>query len=122
MTSHPEQPPNKHQHLHAVLIYFSNLYIFSPLGLIVSVVYLIFQKKNIFIRFHAMQALLVFGGLFILDLAFFYTPSIGRLLNAVLIIADLVLWVFLMIKAYQGHMYKLPYIGNLAEQLLKKVG
>jgi uncharacterized membrane protein len=31
-------------------------------------------------------------------------------------LAELVLWVICLLKAYQGQMFKLPFIGNLAEQ------
>ena len=31
-------------------------------------------------------------------------------------LAELVLWVICVLKAYQGQMFKLPFIGNLAEQ------
>jgi uncharacterized membrane protein len=31
-----------------------------------------------------------------------------------------VLWVFLMFKAFQGERYKLPYVGDLAEQQVSR--
>src|SRR5579871_3577436 len=114
MVQQQQEAPNKKQNLLALLIYFLDLYIFSPVGIIVSILFLIFEKKNPFVRFHAMQSLLVFGSLFVIDIAFFFVPYIGGILNTVLIIVYLILWVLLMVKAYQGSMYKLPYIGNLA--------
>ena len=43
-------------------------------------------------------------------------PLIGGLLGSVLSLASLVLWVVLMIKAYQGERFKLPILGDMAEE------
>ena len=32
-------------------------------------------------------------------------------------IASFVLWILLMVKAYQGQKFKLPFVGDLAENL-----
>lgn len=44
---------------------------------------------------------------------------IGGFLSGLIWRLGLVLWIVLMIKAYQGTRYKLPWLGNLAE---KRVG
>ena len=40
---------------------------------------------------------------------------IGRLLDGLLTLVGLVLWVVLMVQAYQGVKFKLPVVGDLAE-------
>jgi uncharacterized membrane protein len=35
-------------------------------------------------------------------------------------IAALILWILLMIKAYNGETYKLPIVGDMAEKQLQK--
>lgn len=114
----PEKKSN--QNLIALVIYL--LDILGLLGILVSLIFLFFTKKNQFIRFHAAQSLITFLAIFILGFAFLYLPGIGRLLQTLLGIFEIVLWVLLMVKSYQNIKYKLPYIGDLAEGLLKKIG
>ena len=110
------------QHLVATLIYL--LDILQPIGILISLIFVLFTKKNTFVRFHALQSFLTFLLLFILGYAFAYVPMpyISRILRTLVGLVEIALWIWLMIKAYQNTLYKLPYIGNLAEALLKKVG
>lgn len=90
-------------------------------GFITGIIFLLVEKKNKFIRFHAMQSTITFGGIFILHIIGTFIPLLGWVLGALLSIVSLILWIILMIKAYQGEMYKLPYIGDLAEKQLQKM-
>lgn len=92
------------------------------LGIITGVIFLVIERKNSYIRFHAAQSVVTFGSIFILSIILPYIPVLGRVLVALLDLTQLVLWILLMVKAYQGVRYKLPYIGDLAEDLLKKIG
>lgn len=69
-----------------------------------------------------MQSLITFGGLFVINVVLGIVPILGWGLGMLLSLAGLLLWVVLMIKAYQGETYKLPYIGGIAEQRLGKMG
>lgn len=89
------------------------------LGFITGIVFLLIEKKNKFIRFHAMQSVILFGGLFVVNIAIMYLGSIGDLLAPILSLASFILWIVLMVKAYQGQMFKLPYIGEVAENQTK---
>ncbi len=86
------------------------------LGFVTGIVFLIIEKENKFVRFHAMQSIIVFGGLFVLNIILTFIPFIGWLLGLLLSILGLILWILLMIKAYNGEMYKLPVVGDMAEQ------
>lgn len=101
------------QNLMAALTYF--------LGFITGVIFLLIEKNNMYIRFHAMQSILTFGGIFIVQMVLGAVPVLGLPISSLLSIASVILWIFLMVKAYQGEKYKLPYIGDFAETQVGKL-
>ena len=92
------------------------------LGWITGIVFLFLEKENEYVRFHAMQSLVTFLALFIISVAIGWIPILGWLISVLISILGLVLWIMLMIKAYQGETYKLPYAGDFAEEQLSKMG
>jgi uncharacterized membrane protein len=86
------------------------------LGLITGIVFLIIEKENRFVRFHAYQSLAVFGALSVLSLVAGFIPLIGKPISFLLAPVGLILWILLMVKAYQGERYKLPVAGDWAEE------
>ena len=95
------------------------------LGFVTGLIFLLIEKNNKFVRFHAMQSTLVFGGIILLYIVLALVPIIGWLilvvLSAILPLVSFILWLVLMWKAYNGERYKLPYFGNLAEKQLAKM-
>nr|WP_209488434.1 DUF4870 domain-containing protein [Halobacillus andaensis] len=91
------------------------------LGFISGVVFLLIEKENSFIRFHAMQSTIVFGGLFVLSLVVNFIPIIGILISLIIAPVSLILWIILMVKAYRGERYHLMVTGKMAEEQLKKM-
>jgi len=89
------------------------------LGWISGLVFILIEKENKFVRFHAMQSIIVFGTITAASIVFRLIPFIGYVLNVLLSLLALVLWIVLMVKAYQETMYKLPWAGNLAEKQVK---
>ena len=86
-------------------------------GWITGLIFFLIEKENRFVRFHAMQSIMTFGGLTVLFIVLGNIPIIGwMVLTPVLAILQVILWVLLMVKAYQGQMFKLPVIGDLAEK------
>ena len=69
-----------------------------------------------------MQSTITFGGLFILNIVLGFIPFLGWAAGLIISIVGLILWVILMYKAYSGEMYKLPYIGEIAEKQVAKLG
>jgi uncharacterized membrane protein len=63
-----------------------------------------------------MQSMIVFGFLFVAGMVLTVIPGIGWSLAPLLGIVDLILWILLMIKAYQGEYFKLPIAGDIAEK------
>jgi uncharacterized membrane protein len=89
---------------------------------ITGLVFILIEKENKFVRFHAMQSIVTFGAvtaaavvLSVLGII----PHIGfvfSVLSWILWVLAVVLWVVLMIKAYQGERFKLPIAGDIAEK------
>lgn len=87
------------------------------LGWITGAIFLLTESKNRFVRFHAMQSVILFGGLSVAWFVSFSVPPIGWLLAFIVIpILSAVLWLLLMFKAYQGERFKIPVAGDMAEQ------
>ena len=87
------------------------------LGWVTGIVFLLIEKEDKYVRFHAMQSIVTFG---ILTLASFM-PVAGWILSPFLMIAGFVLWLVLMVKAYQGEEYKIPWLTDfILGQLNKK--
>jgi len=48
-----------------------------------------------------------------------FVPLIGWIISTIVGILAFILWIVLMVKAYQGQLYKLPVAGNIAENQVK---
>jgi len=88
------------------------------LSFITGIVFLIVEEDSDFVRFHAMQSTITFGGLFVLQFIIGIVPIIGWIISILIFPVWLILWIVLMMKAYQGERFKLPLVGNIAEQQL----
>ena len=86
------------------------------LGFITGTIFYLIEKENKFERFHAMQAIITFAALFVLQIFLGFIPVIGLILLPLVSIASLILWIVLMVKAYQGEKFKLPVVGDIAEK------
>jgi uncharacterized membrane protein len=113
-----------------------------PIG-IIAIICLVMEKENRFVKFHALQSLLLHAAYIILALVmvfiFLILTFVGIAASAAtnsgagvglmgmlsmliwfaLIVAYLVVLVMSAVKAYGGTMFKLPVIGNLAEKWTK---
>jgi len=86
------------------------------LGPITGILFLVLEKESKFVRFHAMQSTITFVALFVISLVLGMIPILGWLLLLPFQLLVLVLWIFLMFKAFKGEKFKLPTIGDLAER------
>lgn len=91
------------------------------LGFVTGIIFLLLEKKSSYVRFHAMQSTVLFGGLFIVNIGLGFIPLLGWLVGLLLSFVAFILWIVLMWKAFNGEKYKVPYVGDFAEQQLKKV-
>ena len=85
-------------------------------GWITGLIFFLIEKENRFVRFHAMQSIITFGSLSVLFLVLGFIPILGWMIIPILMILQLILWIVLMVKAYQGALFKLPMIGDIAEK------
>ena len=91
------------------------------LGFLTGIIFLLIEKQSKFVRFHAMQSTILFGGIFVANFALGFIPILGWIVGLVLTFAAFILWIVLMWKSFQGEMYKVPYVGDLAEKQLAKM-
>ena len=97
--------------------------------LVPAIVFLLVDpyRKSRFVRFHAVQCLLVWLvgavvalALRVLGMAVFLIPVLGPLLvviaSAAIMLAAFLLWLVLIIKALQGEMFGLPWLEPVARQ------
>ena len=87
------------------------------LGWITGIAFLLIERDDKFVRFHAMQSTIVFLSLSLACILLQSIPILGMLIAVFLVIpVAAVLWLVLMFKAYQGERFKLPIAGDMAEQ------
>lgn len=94
------------------------------LGFITGILFLLLEKDNKFVKFHAVQSIIVFIAMFVVNMVIGIILSItitGLFLFPLIYLAEMILWIFLMYKAYQGKMFKLPVIGDVAEKQMNKI-
>jgi uncharacterized membrane protein len=88
-------------------------------GAFTGIMFLLIEKDDRFVRFHAMQSTVMFVAVAVAHLVLRGLPLVGWYLTIPFVLAVVALWIFLMVQAFNGKKYKLPYIGDFAEQLLK---
>lgn len=89
------------------------------LGWLTGIIMLLVEKDK-FVRFHAMQSILVFGGLTVLQIILGMTLILAVFVPLIWVL-ELVLWVVLMWKAYQGQEFVLPVVGEFAKKQVAKM-
>jgi len=103
------------------------------LGFITGIIFLVIEpyKNDKFVRFHAFQSIFFNVALVVFWIAFTILTSIlgfvslgilaavMGLVGILISLAILAYWIFLMYKAYNNELYRIPFIGDLAA---KQVG
>ena len=87
-------------------------------GWITGIVFLVIEQKSKFVRFHALQSIVTFGALTVAGALLSWIPFVGGFFGAIIGILAFILWILLMVKAYQGELYKVPVAGHVAEGIL----
>lgn len=103
------------------------------LGWITGLIFYFIDKRP-FVRFHAAQSIVVFGGLHILSIVLGMVLGVGMFMPhgagvvagagmmglwSLLGIVELVLWILLMVMAFQGKKFRLPIAADLADKIFK---
>jgi len=90
------------------------------LGWVTGLIFLLIDKRP-WVKFHAAQSIAVFGGLTIIRLGLlFMTHFMGWGIQALLGLIGFVLWIFLMVKAYQHETVRIPIAADIADNLAGK--
>ena len=92
--------------------------------IIPAIVFLLIEPYNRrrFVRYHAFQSIFFAVACMVIAFALRIVGFMPVLRWSTLVLwpllwlAELVVWLICVLKAYQGQMFKLPVIGNLAEQ------
>lgn len=87
---------------------------------VTGLVFLLSEKNDKTVRFHAMQSIIFFGGVTILQIVLGRIPIIGWTLMPFIGLLSFVVWIICIIKAYQGEKFMLPVIGDIAEKQANK--
>jgi uncharacterized membrane protein len=80
-----------------------------------GIIFLILEPQNKFVRFHSLQSIIVFGIITVAASILNWIPPFGWL-GGIVGLIGIALWIVLMVKAYQGEKFKLPWAGNVAEK------
>ena len=95
-------------------------------GWVTGIVFFLIDKRP-FVRFHAAQSIVVFGGLFAIRLVLgmffgagymmmgFGSFGLIAMLYSLIGILGLVLWILLMVKAYQHEKFEVPIAAGIAK-------
>ncbi len=100
-------------------------------NLIMSIIVIATDKTNKLARFHAFQSLLLLGATLVACIPLYFLMFILMMINSTITsilsglvglalgVVGLAIFVFMilaMIKAFQGQVYKIPFIGDMAEK------
>jgi len=98
------------------------------LGWLTGIIFLLIDKRP-YVKFHAAQSIVVFGGLTILRIGigivggiFGGLSGLGAILalGTVISLVGLVLWILLMVKAYQHQNFRVPIAAGIADSIAGK--
>ncbi len=90
-------------------------------GWLTGLIFFLIEKEDSTVKFHAMQSIITFGGLFVISLVGGFIPLVGWIISILAAPVSFILWIYCLVKAYQGEKFKLPIVGELAEKYSAEV-
>lgn len=85
-------------------------------GWVTGIIFLILERENKLVRFHAIQSIIVFGFFTVASGVLGWIPIIGDFFSAAIGIVTFIIWIVLMVKAAQGEKYKVLIAGDIADK------
>ena len=85
-----------------------------------GIIVFVMEKENKTVRFHGLQSTVVFLALAVVRWVVGILPIIGGLLSWAVGLVIFVAWIFLMVMAYRGVMFKVPVIGDAVYEQVNK--
>jgi len=102
-------------------------YLFWWLG---GLVFFVIERKNRFVRFHAAQSIIFFGGVSVLLEALHLIsliPLLGFLLyiplsfaSTIITVIAILTWLFMMFQMYRGRNFRIPIVSEYADRLVDR--
>jgi uncharacterized membrane protein len=90
------------------------------LGWVTGLIFLLIDKRP-WVKFHAAQSIAVFGGLTVIRIGLlFVSHFLGWAVFGLIGLVSVVLWIFLMVKAYQHETVRIPIAADIADSLAGK--
>jgi len=101
------------------------------LGWVTGLIFFFIDKRPS-VRFHATQSIVVFGCIAILYVVLgpllgvgLFSAGLGvmalfHLIFSLIWLASIILWILLMVKAYQGEQFRVPIAADLADKIFGK--
>jgi uncharacterized membrane protein len=96
------------------------------LGWVSGLVFYLIEKENRYVRFHAMQSILLGAAAIVIMIVFrvlAVIPFIGfitGLLSLVVWLGYIAIWIYCMVMAFQRRDFRLPVIGDMAANIVNK--
>jgi uncharacterized membrane protein len=87
-------------------------------GWITGIIFFVLEQRNKFVRFHAAQSIVAFGTITVAGVLFGLIPVVGGAFSSIMGIIGFIVWIIMMVKAYNGEWYKLPWAGDVAERIV----
>jgi uncharacterized membrane protein len=101
-------------------------------GIITGIAFLLIEKENRFVRFHAAQSVVISGSLIALSIVMnilgailAMIPVVNLIMGIVLVLfwllvglGGFILWLVLMFRAYQGDEWRVPLAADYADKIL----
>jgi uncharacterized membrane protein len=87
-------------------------------GWITGIIFLVLEQKNRFVRFHAAQSIVAFGTITVAGVLLGLIPVVGGVFASIIGIIGFIIWIIMMVKASNGEWYRLPWAGDVAEQIV----
>lgn len=102
-------------------------------GFITGLLFFLLEERDEFVRFHAAQSMVVFGGLVVIGIAVNLFGGILAAINGIVFglfglffslawllvsLVSVILWIYLMVSAYQGKTPRIPVAANIADDLV----
>jgi uncharacterized membrane protein len=101
-------------------------------GWVTGIIFFVIDKRP-FVRFHAAQSIVVFGGLHIINIVIgiffgagammmgrFGAFGMGAALYGLISLLAFILWILLMVKAYQHEKFEVPIAADIAKSFAGK--
>jgi uncharacterized membrane protein len=102
------------------------------LGWVTGIILFLIDKRP-YVRFHAAQSIVVFGGLHVINIVVgiifgagfmmmggWGSFGLGFVLYSLINLVAFILWILLMVKAYQGEKFEVPVAAGIAKSFAGK--